>query len=333
MSTSILSTIQSRLNFYGYPICMALGNIGNIFIIIIFSRQRQNACAIYLLWSAIMNDLYLTFNSFAQIFPFYYADGTIRAFAACKIRFYLSNVLGQIAKTMIVFACIDRFIITNNSANFRALSTPKRAKIFIILAILFWPLFASHIAIMTTITNNRQCGTFGIYSTVYTIYTIIFVGFIPPLILGILGYLTYRNMRRMHMRIQPALSNTNETQIYSIRRRDRELLIIVISEVFVYVITTTAYPLILLEQMISRYVMPVKSTQYSQIESFIFTISFLLLFFNNAIPFYTYIIVSKSFRNDFKGLIINCYRKLINQPPITTTRRTNLTLSQKDTHI
>jgi hypothetical protein len=49
-----------------------------------------------------MNNLYLTFNSFIELFPFYYADESIRAFILCKIRFYLSNVLGQISKTMIV---------------------------------------------------------------------------------------------------------------------------------------------------------------------------------------------------------------------------------------
>jgi hypothetical protein len=278
-----------------------------------------------------MNDLYLTFNSFVEIFPFYYADQTIRAFALCKIRFYFSNVLGQIAKTMIVLACIDRFIITNNRATFRAFSTPKRAKLFICISIIFWLVFASHIAIMTTILN-KQCGTFGIYSTIYTIYSIIFVGLIPPIILSVIGYLTYRNMRQTHIRVQPFVNNRNYGNI-SIRRRDRELLIIVFSEVFVYVVTTTSYPLILLEMMISRYVISNKCIQYSQIESFIFTISFLLLFVNNAAPFYIYLISSKSFRQDFKQLIINFYRKLRNQPPIPIVPRTHIILGRRDTRV
>jgi hypothetical protein len=331
MSTSVLPTIQTELNRYGYPIFMTLGNIGNIFIVILFSQRHKNACSIYLICSAIMNDLYLTFNSFVQIFPFYYADETMRAFALCKIRYYVSNVLGQLAKTMIVLACIDRFLITNNQANLRAFSTVKRAKRYILISIIFWPIFASHIAIMTTILN-KECGTFDTYSTIYTIYTIIFVGLVPPILLGGFGYLTYRNMRQIHMRVHPALNNINNANI-PIRRRDRQLLVIVASEVFVYVVTTTFYPLILLEEMISRYVISNKSVQYSQIESFIFTISFLLLFVNNAAPFYVYLISSKSFRCDFKQLIINCYRKLINQPPITVVSQANGTLTQQNIHI
>jgi nitrate reductase NapE component len=44
-------------------------------------------------------------------------------------------------------------MITNKSGTLRAMSTPKRAKRFVFIAILLWPLFASHIAIMTTIIN------------------------------------------------------------------------------------------------------------------------------------------------------------------------------------
>ncbi len=33
---------------------------------------------------------------------------------------YILNVLGQIAKTMIILACIDRFLITSNRATFQA---------------------------------------------------------------------------------------------------------------------------------------------------------------------------------------------------------------------
>ncbi len=334
MSTSILGTIQTQLNHYGYPIFMTLGNIGNIFVVIIFSQQRHNACAIYLLSSAIMNDLYLTFNSFVEIFPFYYGDESPRAFALCKIRYYVSNVLGQLAKTMIVLACIDRFIITSERVHLRALSTPKRAKWFIFTAILFWPLFASHIAIMTTIIK-KQCSTFGTYSIIYAIYSIIFVGLIPPVVLSIFGYFTYRNIRRVHHRIQPVLINTRPSNgNIPIRRRDRDLLIIVISEVFVCVVTTIFYPLILLEMMISRYVLPMKSASYTQIESFIFTVSFLLLFANNAAPFYIYLISSRSFRHEFKELIINGYRKLRNQTIVKIVHRTNPhTLTQRDTHV
>ena len=69
MSSSVLPTIQVQLNRYGYSIFMVLGNIGNTFIAIIFSQQRQNACSIYLLTSAIVNMVYQTVYGFLAIFP------------------------------------------------------------------------------------------------------------------------------------------------------------------------------------------------------------------------------------------------------------------------
>ena len=49
--------------------------------------------------------------------------------ALCKITLYLQDVIAQVAKTMQVFASIDRFLITSDRVSFRALSTSKRAKI------------------------------------------------------------------------------------------------------------------------------------------------------------------------------------------------------------
>jgi hypothetical protein len=111
------------------------------------------------------------------------------------------------------------------------------------------------------------------------------------------------------------------------------LLIIVICEVLVYVITASPFPLILLEMMISGYVISNKSFQYLEIEGFIITIAVFLLFVNSSIPFYIYLISSKSFRRDFKQLMINGYRKLRRKPTILPVLRTNRTLAQRETRV
>jgi len=45
--------------------------------------------------------------------------------------------LGQLPKTMLVLACIDRFLMTSERASFRAFSTPKRAKYIIFFFVFF----------------------------------------------------------------------------------------------------------------------------------------------------------------------------------------------------
>ncbi len=64
-------------------------------IVVLFSRQGQNVCSIYVLSLAIINDLYLTLNSLIRLFPYAFAGGSIRALAYCKIRAYLSGTLGD----------------------------------------------------------------------------------------------------------------------------------------------------------------------------------------------------------------------------------------------
>ncbi len=120
---------------------MVLGDIGTVFIAIVFSRQRETACAIYLISSAVANMVCLTFSNMAAIFIFYYLDRTIRAITFCKMYSYTLNFLGQVAKTMRVLACVDRFLIKSTRASFRAFSTPKRAKYIICFSIMFWALF------------------------------------------------------------------------------------------------------------------------------------------------------------------------------------------------
>jgi hypothetical protein len=329
MSSSTLTTIQTRLNLYGYPILMILGIIGNAFSVIIFSQQRRNPCAIYLMSSAILNSVYILCFALVQIFPYYYGNETMLDSVVCKLYGYILNDLGQIARTMIVLACLDRFMVTNERATFRAFSTLKRAKWLILFSILFWLVINIFIPIMQTVING-QCVPNGIYSIIYTLYAIIFVSAIPTIILCIFGYLTYRNMRQLQLRVQPMVHNRIDANT-SIRRQDRDLLIIVISEVLLFLIATIPFPLILLEMLISGYIISNKSVEYLQIEGFIINFAYLLLVANSAMPFYIYLITSKSFRRDFKQLFISAYRKLRRQPIMLTVSRIHQTLAQRET--
>ena len=89
----------------------------------------------------------------------------------------------------------------------------------------------------------------------------------------------------------------------------------------------------MLEIVITQYVMPNKSFQYFQIEIFISNIATFLLSINSAAPFYTYLIASKSFRQDFKQLIINSYRKLRGQIAVEIIPGAAQTLTQRETPI
>lgn len=307
MSSLSLATIQNNLNFYIPIFLMIVGNIGNVFIIIIFGRQPQNSCIIYLISAAVVNNLFLILNAFSRIFPYDYNNETVQAIVVCKLFSYLLTVLGEVAQTFLVLACIDRFMITSESVNLRTLSTPKRAKWCIFFSFIFWLIFVIHMPILL-IPMYGQCRSSGIYATIFNGYSVLFIGFIPSIISAVFGYLTYRNMKRRHTRIQLTIQIMTDGS-NSIQKRDQQLLILAISDAFAYVATRTLFPIILLETMISEYRMPNRSMQYIQTEFFIVNIALLIMSTNNAAPFYIYIISSKSFRHDFKQLIMKICQK------------------------
>jgi hypothetical protein len=278
-----------------------------------------------------MNIVYLTFDGIATIFMFYYPDDTTRVISFCKMYKYILYIFGQESKTMIVLACIDRFLITSSHTSFRAFSTPKRAKYLIFFSLIFWSLSTIHVPIMIGVFNG-QCTTSGVYSIIYSVYSILFVSLIPTVLSAIFGFLTYRNMRHIHNRVHPFVQNRVNTHI-PFRRRDRDLLIIVIAEVFIYFVTTNVFPFILIEILITEYVMPNKSFEYLQIEIFIVNIATFLLFVNSAAPFYTYLISSKSFRRDFKQIIIHAYWKITRQTPVEIVPRIDQTLRRRETRV
>ncbi|CAF3989836.1 unnamed protein product [Rotaria sordida] len=285
MSSSLLLFIQTQLVRYGTTILMVLGCIGNAYVVFHF------------------------INIPLTVFTYEYGDPSLYLIGLCKARYYLFHVWGQMSRYFIILACIDRFALTNMNVNIRLLSKPYMARRLIGITTIGWHLFAIHIVIMTTVKNGR-CGYFDLYSTLNSIYTLIFVCLIPPIIMSIFGYLTFRNMKQLRMRIQ----STETTKIsITIHRQDRNLLVMVLAEVVVYVVTMSLYPIIILELAITNSIDINKSLRQTQIENFILFMAQSLIYINASAPFYIYLIASKALRNDFKKTISMCCPWIIRQ--------------------
>ena len=312
MSISTLKAVQNVMDSYGYTVMLVLGSIGNIFVLMVFIRQHPTACSIYITGSTTANLLYVVLIYLLRVLLAANNNGSIISLLLCKFGSYIPGFFGQVAKTMLISACIDRYLITSNQAMMRALSTPKRAKYFVVFVYIFWMIGASHQAVFLTIVNG-QCIRVGLYATFFTFYTILFVGWIPSIILSIFAYLTYRNMKHVRTRIQPSTQGAVRRNRI-VQRRDRYLLVLVIAEVIVYIITTALFPAALSQIMISGYILPVKSFDHIRVEMFMFGVSLFLLYVYSAVPFYVYIIVSPAFRHDFRQLIVVAYGKIRRQP-------------------
>ncbi|CAF1249755.1 unnamed protein product [Adineta steineri] len=172
-------------------------------------------------------------------------------------------------------------------------------------------------SILVTIHNER-CGSFGVYYVIYQVYTATFLGLLPPVLMSIFGFLAYHNMKKLHLRVRP-IGNLGYDSII-IHRRDRDLLLMVLTEVVIYVVTAIPYPFIVLEVAVTNYIGVSKSTQRVEIENFLNSTALTLFSVTYGSRFYTYFVVSKAFRKDCKTLFIKWKnhvlgRSTINQIP------------------
>lgn len=230
MSIAFLPMIQTYIVQYGMGIILVLGNIGNTFVILLFYQRRGTPCSIYLCSAALINIIYLTFNIPIYIYTYLHDDPTSNSLIFCKLRFYLSHIFGQMARYFIILVCFDRYVITNINLHRRYFNRPIIAKYLILIVIIFWCVIGSHQLIFTTI-DNQQFGQFGIYYIINSIYLLIVFSIIPLVLMIIFGYLTYRQIKQLHARVRPLTNNINR---FIIHRRDRELSIMILIEVFIY---------------------------------------------------------------------------------------------------
>jgi hypothetical protein len=311
MSSSILPFIQVQITRYGIYALMILCNIGNIFTVVLFYRRRQNACAMYLLCAATINSVALTFNGIINVYSLDYGDPSVYSLFFCKFRYYFGHMASQIGRYLAIVACIDRYLWTTNYAHARFLNRPAMPRYIIGIVVLFWLIIPIHIPLFITV-NNGACGPFGVYYIIYQVYSTISLGLLPPILMGIFACLAYHNMRNLHARVRPlGVNDGNNNNNISIHRRDRELLVMVLTEVAVYVITSFPYPFILLEIAVTAYMGINKSNERRQIESFLSSISVLLASSCYGSSFYIYLAVSKPFRKDFRELFIKTRRIVV----------------------
>ncbi|CAF0862302.1 unnamed protein product [Didymodactylos carnosus] len=117
--------------------------------------------------------------------------------------------------------------------------------------------------------------------------------------------LTFQNLMRIHRRIQPVTDGgeRNASQI-KVKQRDRQLISMLLAEVLVYILSTSFYPINIFYSTVTMN--EPKNALRVSIESFLsFLANTPMIYFNNASPFYIYLLTSRTFRQEMKHLLIN----------------------------
>jgi hypothetical protein len=301
MPVTNLPFIQQQMIRYGITLYFALGLIGNTFNCIMFARPlyRRTPSSMYFLSLSIFAIIYLIWSVVPLIYTLGHTDPQTQSLVYCKLRLYGSHILGQCLRYVVVFACIDRFVVTRTNVRVRSLNSVSMAikVIFIIFGV--WLVASIHILIFMDIQRG-VCGMFGLYKLIYTIYQTMMSGILPPILMSTFSTLTIRSLHHQHV---------NQVRA---RQRDRDFMRMVVAEVIVNIFTSIPYSCNLVYGVITNTIAG-KSAQRLEIESFVTFLTQFIIYLLSVAPFYLFILTSKPFRTEFIKLLVKCWNKIMRQ--------------------
>ncbi|UJR17783.1 hypothetical protein I4U23_004682 [Adineta vaga] len=276
-----------------------ISELFSIIVLLSLKTFRQSSCAFYLLFMSIFNFIRLIFStSFVVISMAFPVDWTSAIVYYCSIRNLVVATCVISAVTMLCLAIIDQYLATCSRPQWQQWSTIRLAHRLTIIVSILWTIHAISYMIFfrqLSLINTAICASsdpiffqYHIYGYVLTLSNLI------PFVAIIFGILSYRNARTLTTRINPLVR----------RELDKQLTIMVLVEICVYVCTYFPYSITSGFLSLNTNRDPVVLAQMNLINAVTLTVNIL----TNGNSFYTYICVSKRFRRQAKYVLIDIHR-------------------------
>ncbi|CAF2988463.1 unnamed protein product [Rotaria sp. Silwood2] len=266
------------------------------------------------------------------------------------MRTYVLQSPIMMGRWMITIASVDRFAMSSRNARIRHFAQTHVARRAILIIIVVWLILPIHTLIFFDIREGA-----GVCAIIYnrtaalyhSLYTFITGGFLPSIIMITSAVLIRRNLAsKRDIREQQVNASNPASQLTSNSRvqrtRDQNALAMLFIQIIVYCVVQTPQFVYILYGAIASNV-PNKSPDRLAIEKFFFFFAELCVFLFPVTPFYFYIVVSRTFRNELCNIVNTllkvCFgRRNVRVEPIRNTtnsgtkRREMCMISQAITH-
>ena len=298
----------------GNPILMVVGTLGSVLNLLVFTQKtlRNEPCSKYFIAANIINLLHIYGTILSTMFTIGYGSQySAQTVILCRLSVYLTYLFDCLSSFYLILASIDRTLVTSPNALTRRRSTVRLAHISIASGTLFWMVFQSHILIWT---KDFPLGpsTYGCYYSAgsYLIfvvyYNIVVRGFLVPLLMTIFAFWTIKHIRIQRQgQVAPSLG-TNQTQAAprpaTFRARDRQFILLLSVDIFVYIFFNLMLTVIIVRDQLTQY--QEESIEQRAIEVFVRYIGQFSAQVPLCISCYTNMLVSKSFRQELKKIIL-----------------------------
>jgi len=268
---------------------LIFGSIGNIFNILIFTRSLliKSPCSTYLLCLSIVNLLELFFGLFARFLSDGFGIDIISSNEVyCRIRYYIVDSSMVLSSWFIILAGIDRYCISSRDALRRRLSNLKYARYLVALTTFVVLVLYSHALVLFTIqqlpTGPYCYARDGAYRIFYDSLYFASYSFIPPILMIIIGLGTFYNIHQIHVQVVPTIGNN--INVYQLRRRDRQMIKMLLIQ-FMFTVALTLP--IAIQKLYATFTQnAVKDALQLAIENLIAEVTRILAFINCSTSFY-----------------------------------------------
>mgnify|MGYP001034394059 FL=1 len=307
---AIMNYFITYLYKYVCPVFYLLGIIGNLISMIIFfiKSWRKNVCVFYLTCYLFFNICYLTFHSCVRLLNFILPYSPPESNnILCKLFLYAYYLLATLPGNVLIFASIDRLLISSQNVDTRLYSSKRLAYFSISISSIIWMIYYSHLLakshIQQVVSNDYVC-TFDqsepYLSFVY--YSLVGTVLVSCLIVIIVCILSFKNVRSI--RALPRQQRTR--QVRSMTKKDFQLLrcLYALDHIYAFfILLSTIYDLCNAFLLQTQAETLFQQTLYNFLSS-IFTFLTLIPYVSNLGIF---MIISKAFRHEVKRI---CYKMI-----------------------
>ncbi|CAF3202283.1 unnamed protein product [Rotaria socialis] len=317
-----LNNVLAQINFYFGMFIFTFGIAGNILNILILSQRplRTNSCAIIFFGSSTAGIIAIVSGLVSRVLSGVTTDLSATVNWICRLRGFIIFSSRAVTFWLIMFASVDRWLLSSTNALRRQLSSMKNSLrgigiITIISIIIHSQLFYCYEA--NLVDTPLQCFTKNIPCRLMNDLTFAIITILIPLIFIILfGLMTISNMRLTRIRVEPtavAIANV-ATQKISTRKSSKKIDHRLFRMLFVQSVCLGLFTLPLaIEKLYATLTMDMqKSALQTTIENFIYQVALINTFFAVGMPFYVNILAGGSiYRNGLFSLKNKIVRKLM----------------------
>ncbi|CAF2909263.1 unnamed protein product [Rotaria sp. Silwood2] len=297
----LIATIENvtlQLVRYFSIFIFLFGSIGNILNVLILSQRsfRSNSCAVLFLFSSVVNFVAIISGLPSRILSGWGADLTATNRCFCKLRGFVVNTARPVAIWYILFAMIDRWLLSSLKLQRRQMSSLKNAKRVMIISLILATMIFSHVIYChepNRINAPQKCYGITIACRFITDMSFMVLTILPLPLMLMFGLMTIYNVRQSRKRIAHRdtlmvrnMVTVNTNQQRRLTKQDYNLLIMLLVQIFILFILSLP---LAFQKLYSAIVTDTSSSSLQDaINDLFYNFSQLLHFLSNGMTFYIY---------------------------------------------